>query len=126
MDANKRNFRTTSSGGGTGSTSLSVSSRSLPGLVVMITAFCIALTGVLLMAAFGVDSLYKGDAKQFVGPILFGLGIIGLIIGFCIASKMNKKTKTRKVKPNQAAQRRAEFSKNIFQQEDAHRYERKR
>ena len=53
---------------------ITVSSRTLPGIIVICIGLLITIAGIVLMAAFKLDDITQ-NTKQMVGPVL-GVGII--------------------------------------------------
>ena len=69
---------------------ITVSSRTLPGIIVICIGLLITIAGIVLMAAFKLDDITQ-NTKQMVGPIVLGVGIIVTLVGLFYSSHLRKK-----------------------------------
>ena len=75
---------------------MSSSTATLPGLVILGLGIVVLLTGIIMLAAFGIPDNIDEEPRQLAPPIIISIGTIMCLIGIIYAMYLNKKDKAER------------------------------
>ena len=77
-------------------TPVALSNKTLPGLVVLAIGIIIVITGLILLAAFGVPKDISTNPEKLSGVVALGVGVVISVIGVIMSIVLRKRAREAK------------------------------